>query len=295
MTQEKRRQTQVVKPLPGLKLIGLVLRILGKAAPDMASRLALFLYTFPGRKAVHFRQDELLLSARRSSILSGRNRIRVYEWGNGPRRILLLHGWQSRGTALRYFVPTLTDRGCRVVAMDAPGHGESSGWRTTLINYAQSIREVDQAFGPFESAITHSFGGRALTFALAFEPHQWAVERIVMLSAPTSFEEIMDTFMDRMKLPGSLKSAVVKRMTYLLGRPVNETEIFQLGDRIQARILLIHDEQDEIVPMWEAERIASRLPGVRLIKTRGFGHYRMAKDPEIWEIVRTFLLQGKTV
>lgn len=295
MKMNKQREDQEVRPLPALRLIGIILRCLAWISPRLASRLALFLFTLPGKKAKHFRQDELLISARRSVVQSGHDQIRIYEWGSGPRRLLLLHGWQSRGTALRYFVNTFIARGFTVVAMDAPGHGESSGWRTSVVNYAAAIRTVDAECGPFACAITHSFGGRALAFALAYESHAWQMERIVMLAAPSAYEEIIDTFMDRLRLPAQLKPAVLNRMADLLGRPVSETEIFCLGEQVHARILLIHDEQDQIVPMWEAERIAARLPGVRLMKTRGFGHYRMAKTPEIWEVARKFLLDGKSV
>lgn len=295
MTQYRRREDQEIRPLPGIRLIGFMLRCISWLSPGLASRLAVFFYTVPGKKAKHFRQDELLVTARRSYIQSEHYQIRIYEWGTGPRRLLLLHGWQSRGTALRYFVNTFIARGFTVVAMDAPGHGESTGWRTSLVNYARAIRAVDVAQGPFESAITHSFGGRALTFALAYESYPWQIERIVMLAAPSAYEEIIDAYMERLKLPSKLKPAVMERMAHMLGRPVNESEIFQIGELVHARILLIHDELDQIVPMWEAERIASRLPGVRLMKTRGFGHFYMAKTPEIWEVARKFLLDGKSV
>ncbi len=292
MRDQNLNQNQEIKTIPGLFFWGAILRWLSWLSPRIASKFALLLFTIPGQKARHYRQDNLLVSARRSWVTSNGKRIRVYQWGKGQRRMLLLHGWQSRGTALRYFVPTFVARGFSVVALDAPGHGESSGWRTSLRSYVQAIRTVDQMHGPFEGAVTHSFGGRALTYALAYEEYPWQVKRIVMLAAPTAYEEIMDAFMVRLRLPAKLKPAVLSRMAEMLGRPIQESEIYSLGDRVKARILLIHDEQDQIVPMWEAERIATRLPGVRLMKTRGLGHFKMAKSPEIWEACRRFLLKG---
>lgn len=269
------------------------MRLVARISPGLASRVGIFLFTIPGRKARHFRQDQLLQSARRTYVLDGHTKIRVYAWGTGESRILLAHGWQSRGTALRYFVPVLVQRGFRVVAMDAPGHGESSGWRTSLTTYAHAIRLVDRQYGPFTGAITHSFGGRALTYAMAYEPNDWQIRRVVMLAAPSSYADIIDRFSDQLNMPANMKPAILARMEELLGRPVDDSEIHNLGTRVHAQIIVIHDEQDNIVPMWEAERIATRLPGVRLIKTRGFGHYRMAKSPEIWEIAVKFLTKGK--
>ncbi|MEZ5029826.1 MAG: alpha/beta hydrolase [Saprospiraceae bacterium] len=293
MTQPINRQDAEVRPIPGLVFWGALLRLVARISPGIASRVGIFLFTIPGRKARHFRQDQLLQSARRTYVLDGRRKIRVYAWGAGESRILLAHGWQSRGTALRYFVPVLVERGFSVVAMDAPGHGESSGWRTSLSTYAQAIRLVDQQFGPFTGAITHSFGGRALTYAMAYEPNDWQIRRVVMLAAPSSFADIIDRFSDQLNMPANMKPAILARMEELLGRPVDDSEIHNLGTRVHAQIIVIHDEEDNIVPMWEAERIATRLPGVRLIKTRGFGHYRMAKSPEIWEIAVKFLTKGQ--
>ncbi len=291
MKDQLANQDQEIRTVPGIFLWAAALRCLAWLSPRLASKLAVFLFTVPGLKARHYRQDHLLASAQRSWVRVDGRQIRVYRWGKGKRRIILLHGWQSRGTALRYVVSSFVERGLSVYAMDAPGHGESSGWRTSLVSYAHAIKAVDAAHGPFEGAITHSFGGRALTFALAYVDHPWQVKNIVMWAAPNAYEEIMDAFMKRLRLPARLKPPVLERMARMLGRPVEESEIFSLGEFLKARILLIHDEQDSIVPMWEAERIAARLPGVRLMKTRGYGHFRMAKSPEIWEASRRFLLK----
>lgn len=293
MTPSIQHQDVEVRPIPGLALWGALLRLLARFSPGVASRIGIFLFTIPGRKARHYRQDQLLESARRAFVRDGSHRIRVYSWGSGESRILLAHGWQSRGTALRYVVPAFVRRGYEVVAMDAPGHGESSGWRTSLSSYARAIRLADQQMGPFMGAITHSFGGRALTYALAYEPNDWQIGRIVMLAAPSSFSDIIDRFSEQLNMPAKMRPAILSRMAELLGRPVEDSEIHNLGTKVRAQIMLIHDEQDSIVPMWEAERIATRLPGVRLIKTRGFGHYRMAKSPEIWEIAVKFLSNGQ--
>jgi pimeloyl-ACP methyl ester carboxylesterase len=283
------RADQEVRPIPGLKVLGLLLRGLAAISPDAAARCLLFLFSLPGRKARHYREDELLQAARREVLDIGSGRIRIYTWGSGERAVLLLHGWQSRGTALRYFVPSLLEAGFRVVAMDAPGHGESGGYRMTLPGYAAAIRTVDKERGPFEGAITHSFGGRALTFALGFLDHEWRIRRLVMLAAPGSLVRIFQEFFQRIGSSESLIRAARATAVQMLGRPVEESEIYNLAPRLKVRLLLIHDEEDDIVPISEAERIANAFAGARLQRTRGYGHYRLAKAPEVWAAVRSFL------
>lgn len=283
------RPDQEVRPIPGLRALGLLIGILGRIRPSWAAAVLLFLFSLPGRKARHFREDELLRSARRGMLPIGSGRIRTYTWGQGSRAILLLHGWQSRGTALRYFVPSLLEAGFRVVAMDAPGHGESSGFRMTLPTYAAAILAVERAEGPFDGAITHSFGGRALTYAIGFLEHPWSIRNMVMLAAPGSLVRIFQEFFERIHASAAVITATRALATKMLGRPVEESEIYHMAPRLNVRLMLVHDEQDEVVPIAEAERISAAFPGSRLLRTRGHGHYRLAKDPEVWASVRDFL------
>ncbi len=285
----KTRPDQEVRPLPALQWIGWILKGVGFFSPVLAARWLIWVFSFPGRKARHYREDHLLRSARRFLVETPFGRIRTYTWGHGERRVLLLHGWQSRGTALRYVVPALMEAGFCVVAMDAPGHGESSGCRMSLDTYAGAIRDIDRAQGPFEAAVTHSFGARALAFAIAFLPHSWHIHRIVMLSVPASVTDIFEDFFRQTKVSSAIVAEARKLARKKLGRPLEETEIHRMGNRLGARVLIIHDEMDDVVPISEAERIAGALPEASLIRTSGFGHYRLVKDARVWQWITDFL------
>src|SRR5690349_395790 len=54
-------------------------------------------------------------------------------WGEGP-PVLLVHGWAGRGTQLGEFVAPLVAAQRRVVALDAPAHGDSPGTQTNVWN-----------------------------------------------------------------------------------------------------------------------------------------------------------------
>ena len=43
----------------------------------------------------------------------------MYSWGSGP-TVLLVHGWEGRGSQLSAFAPALVKAGFRVVAVDMP-------------------------------------------------------------------------------------------------------------------------------------------------------------------------------
>lgn len=284
-----RSDHQEVRPLAGLKVIGIILGILGWLHPGLASRLMFWVFSIPGKKAKHFKEDALLTSAKRGWISTQHGRIRTYTWGQETRKVLLCHGWQSRGTALRYLVPMFLSKGVTIVAMDGPGHGESDGYRMLLPTYAETIQSVDAHLGPFQMAVTHSFGGRALTYALGFLPHDWQIERVVMLAVPASLSEIFGAFFQQINASPRLIAAAKARIIHVLKRPLADSEIYNMGHLLKARICIIHDENDEIVPMAEAERIAQSLPECQLLKTSGLGHYRLVKSLQVQAYIKDFL------
>lgn len=55
--------------------------------------------------------------------------LKGYEGGRGP-VVLLVHGWGDSSRSMGAFVTPLIDAGFRVVAMDLPGHGSTSGGQT---------------------------------------------------------------------------------------------------------------------------------------------------------------------
>ena len=96
------------QPLP-VRMVRFAFGTLGRAFPVTAGKVAYRLFTRPRVRAVHRSSDAVLESARLSEILYGRQILKIYEWGSGERTVLLVHGWESRGTAMRSFVPGLVE------------------------------------------------------------------------------------------------------------------------------------------------------------------------------------------
>ncbi len=79
--------------------------------------------------------------------------------------MLLVHGWEGRGSQLGAFVEPLVRAGLSVVAFDAPGHGDSPGRRLYLTDMADAIIDVERAVGPLHAIVAHSFGAAAVLLA----------------------------------------------------------------------------------------------------------------------------------
>ena len=126
-------------------------------------------YTRPSREravlasGTHFEVDVLLRSPR----WAGRTtRVATWRWGTGP-TVLLVHGWEGRGSQLGSFVAPLVAAGMSVVAFDAPAHGDSPGHRLYLTDHADAVADMVAAIGPVHAIVAHSFGAAAVLLAHA--------------------------------------------------------------------------------------------------------------------------------
>ena len=99
-------------------------------------------------------------------------------WGSPEApTVLLAHGWNSRRSHWSAFVPELRDSGFRVVAVDAPAHGDSPGDRANVLAYGKALRAVGEELGPLAGIVGHSFGAGAAVIALH---HGLAADRAVL-------------------------------------------------------------------------------------------------------------------
>jgi len=264
---------------------------LGRLFPAQAAKVAYRLCATPRLRAVHKVSDELLESARLWEILYGKIILKCYEWGSGERTVLLVHGWESRGTALRSFVPGLVAAGFRVIAFDGPAHGNSGGHQTNLPDFAGAVRAVINQSGRVHGIITHSFGGATTVYAMAHLDPTIEIEKLVLIAVPASTQKVVRQAMDVMNLPMPVQKRFREIMSAKLNHlPFAETDVHHaLGKANVREVLVVHDKFDESVPFESAELVFERWDHVSLLVTQGFGHFRLMKQPEVIERVTRFI------
>ena len=104
--------------------------------------------------------------------------------GDGP-LVVLLHGFPMYWWTWRSLVPTLTDAGYRVAAIDLRGYGGSDhpprGY--DLFTLSKDVAAIIRSLGdPSAAVIGHGMGGMLGWTAAALEPE--SVNRLVAISAP---------------------------------------------------------------------------------------------------------------
>ncbi len=264
--------------------------ILGVLFPDAATNFGYKIFATPRTRAKHWKTDAVIDSAVVSDLIVNDTKIKLYEWGAGDKIVLLVHGWESRGTALRMFVNPLLKKGFKIITFDAPAHGDSGGEQLNLVINAGVIAAIIEKFGgAFHGAIAHSFGCSCVIFALEQINPKLSIERVVLLAVPPRLPVILNNFMSRVQMPERLRKHIFKKFGDI--NPHLETFDTALSEnKIHVKkLLLVHDKQDDVTPLSTAERIENNWKNAHLIITEGFGHYRLVKNPDVVRAIVEFL------
>jgi len=275
-------------PAPGLRMMRFLFRRGGRIAPGLMGRWACRLWfrtrRFPesaaGRRAAG--------KAMRETLPVDGLPVAIYRWGAGP-VVLFVHGWSGRGSQAAAFVEPLLHAGFQVLAVDAPGHGDTPGDSTNILECVAVLQAIEQAYGPLHGAITHSFGGMVLAFAMN---DGMRVQRVVCLSAPASVEFLLDGFAQTLDMPPAVVENLRQRLERRFEGGFRERMSMLNNVRsLKVPALVIHDADDTSVPWQQGEMVAATWPGARFMKTRGLGHGRILRDRKIVEAAAAFISQ----
>lgn len=274
-----------------LRLLRAGFRHLGPHFPGIAGRWAYRLWFATRRFPEPPRERHWREQAQYDHIAWHNAALARYTWGvpDAP-AVLLIHGWNGRGTQMGAFAEPLVQAGFRAVACDAPGHGRSPGDCTNLFEYAEAIQTLAQSSGPVAGAITHSFGVPATARALQ---QGLQLPRLVAIAAPAGAEFLLRRFAHLLDIPDSVIAAMRARIERNFGMDIFarlSTEAMLAGHSLPG--LIIHDRGDRDVPLAHAERLHQAWPAAQLLLTEGLGHRRILRDPAVIEAAVAFLRQA---
>lgn len=258
--------------------------VASRLLPELSRRQAERMFTLPPRYAGRGTHP---VDARRENVVAGRHSLAV--WQAGPPSapaVLLVHGWGGRGVQMGSLVAPLLARGFRVVWFDQPGHGESGRGPVALPDFVRALQALAATHGPFEAAIGHSLGAAALGVALR---GGMKLGRVVFVSPPASIDEHARNFARLLGIAPSIREAMRHRLEQRYG--VRFAEIDRIDELAQLPLpaLFVHDGGDAEVPFEHTLRLSGRMPGARLIKTYGLGHYTLLRNPAVVLSVADFV------
>ena len=266
---------------------------IGRLFPSFMAKQAYKIFSTPRWRARHKQPDDLILAAKITDLPFEGHTIKLYEWSNvhSDKIVLLAHGWESRGTALRMYVMPLLEKGYRVIAFDALGHGDSGGAENNLLINARTISTIYHHFGGIYAAIGHSFGCSSLVYAQQFVDNTLHFERLVFLAVPHRTRKIMEGFFAYIAVPKSVQNAFFKHIEAMTKQPIDTSDVALAYPSVKVgRLLLVHDRKDEVTTIDAAERVVANWENAQLLITEGYGHFRIAKNPDVIRKIVAFII-----
>ncbi|CAL66831.1 alpha/beta fold hydrolase [Christiangramia forsetii] len=262
--------------------------ILTKISPFLASRFAAKLFLTPFKYKLPGREKEMdSNSVQKTVIVPSMNReIVTYEYGEGDKKILLVHGWSGRGTQLAKIAEALKAKGYMVISFDAPAHGKADGKMSMMPFFIKAAHYLDEQHGSFEAVIGHSLGGMAALKAIS---EGLKTKKLVIIGTANNITEITRHFAENMKM----NHKVAAKMKDYLDAKFNEDMDTLSGaisaENVKIPTLVIHDEKDVDVKVNSAYEIHETLKNSELMITSGQGHRRVLGNPEVINKITTFI------
>lgn len=254
-----------------VKLVGGYCNFISYLSKNLAVDKALFLFTTPrnGRK-FNEAQHEFLGTAFQKEYKYQNHAIMTYRWLGTKPTILLVHGWESNSYRWKTLAQALNKKGHNVVALDAPGHGNSGSRYFNAILYAEFINVVATRFEP-EIIIGHSVGG--MSTALFQNKYQLSfVKKIVLLGSPSEFTDVLKRYTDMLGYNQRIKEHLNLTIVDRFGDKPENFSTAKFLENIDSKGLIIHDELDAIIPYTDALLIKDSFKNSTLITTKGLGH-----------------------
>ncbi|GHH60297.1 alpha/beta hydrolase [Kitasatospora indigofera] len=277
---------------PAVALIGSTLNATSLLSPRAAGRGAFEIFLRPGRRGrVRPAEREVHERAVTEELTVHGKRVVAYRWGDGARPVLLLHGWQSRASRYAALVPRLRALGLTPVSFDAPGHGDSGGRTTTILEYREAIRRMQDRYGTFDSVVAHSFGVTCAFLALREGAR---AGRLVAVAGVSEFGYLPARFSAGLGLHPRVERELRRRIEQELFAGTDDVwEHFDAAHdpaAVPLPILAVHDEGDAVARIGQAHRLkAAYGDRLELLTTRGLGHSRILAAPAVIDNIVGFL------
>ncbi len=245
-------------------------------------------------------------------------RLHYTDTGDGPRTLVLMHGWGCDHTTVASIERVALEAGLRVVNLDLPGHGRSQEppevWGVE--QYTRLVEELMERLGIERPLLLgHSFGGR---IGILYSSRHPEVEKLILVDAAGIKPRRTFTYYRKVYTFKALKwlmylslgrkeaerrldarrakagsadyAAASPMMRRILSRTVNE----DLTDRlplIKAPTLLIWGKNDTATPLADAEKMERMIPDAGLVAFEGCGHYSFLDNPAGFKAVLTSFLK----
>lgn len=261
--------------------------MLALVSPNISAAYANKLFLTPRRYKPKEWENEIEKTADRKYFQPYKDiKIRVLEWGTGP-AIFILHGWEGRSLQLGNYIQPLTKLGYKVVAIDLPAHGGSTGKTSNIVDFKAAIKKVSSNYEEISVIIAHSFGAVASTLAVN---EGLNVDKLVLFCPPPCPYSIVKRYTRFFKIPKNVAEIMLLDQPQIMQMEWDDISLYSVCSNMQFNnALLIYDTEDNEIDISDAKKLSSIWKGTELFITSGFGHYKILREDSVLRHVVEFL------
>ncbi len=252
------------------KAIGGFLNTLALVAPQTSATLGFKLFCYPVRAKLKNHHAQFLTQAKVFTYDFDRNTLQVYKWGNGSKKILFLHGWQSHTYRWKNYIEAISKDEYTIYAMDAPAHGLSSGSFCTVPLYSSSIKHLLSKLGHIDTVVGHSIGGFSILHLLYQEEHP--IDKLVIMGAPGEATDFLSFYKETLNLSARTTQLIKNKFESYINKPIEYYSSARFASTMITPGLIIHDRHDDEAMYHYAEKLNSTWSNSKLIATENLGH-----------------------
>jgi pimeloyl-ACP methyl ester carboxylesterase len=275
-----------------IKLIGQYLNVLSFISPSKAARRGFLLFCQPFRVPLSEKQRGFFNTAERFEIQAEGCKAQGYRWGNGSKKILFLHGWQSHTYRWKPYIEALSKSEYTIYSLDAPGHGLSTGNFLSVPLYSSFIETTIKHLDGVHTVVGHSLG----SFSLLYTIHRFPLlplEKIILMAPPGEADDFISVFEKTLGVSKRTLKLITDEFVrrYEVGPDYFSTAKFARSLNVKG--LIIHDEDDQEAPYHYSIPLQKTWTKSRLITTKGFGHN--LRSPSVVKEVVSFVEDASPV
>lgn len=273
------------------KPVTIAARSIELISSSLAARLGSWIFTTPINFPTPEREKYMLKSAqkKRMKVSEIGKEIEILSYGYSKKKVLLVHGWAGRSTQLFAFADKLLEKGYMVISFDGPAHGRSTGKRTMMPEFLETVKQIDQEYGPFEAAIGHSFGGMCLYNATSTF---LKVKSFIAIGSGDKVSDIIKNFANNLTLRNGSGKKIQNRLEKKWQLKVDDYASHKVARNIDIPVLIVHDTKDGDVPVSCAYNIRQNLQNGSLLVSHGLGHTKILRDKGIVNKSIEFIIQN---
>lgn len=201
-------------------------------------------------------------------------RISFWTYGSGP-VILLIHDWSSLGSRMMGFVKPLVALGFSVVLFDAPGHGQSTGICSSVIQAGKAALRLAEHLNGVHGVIAHSAGSLVALWALS---NGLSVHRSVHIRGPSPIKAVVAEITNTFFLNARQATEFLAWVETFMGVTLDSINPQALSFGLKHPGLIIYDSDDSSVARAQAHALYVAWIRSTLIETKGLGQKRILSD-----------------